>query len=83
MDNDSEFLIKVAEGILELKQFCKNSAEISALINPLKILASLDQPPVRDQAIACLKKLAIAQNKCTSISIQSSTRSTTTHSLKL
>ncbi|CAM6000248.1 unnamed protein product [Sphagnum balticum] len=45
MDNDSEFLIKVAEGILELKQFCKNSAEISALINPLKILASLDQPP--------------------------------------
>ena len=25
MDNDIEFLIKVCEGILDLKQFCKNS----------------------------------------------------------
>ncbi len=27
------------------------------------MLASLDQPPVRDQATACLKKLAVGQNK--------------------
>ena len=47
MDNDIDFLIKVCEGILELKQFCKNSNELSALIYPLKVLASLDQPPVR------------------------------------
>jgi serine/threonine-protein phosphatase 2A regulatory subunit A len=64
MDNDNEFLIKMSEGVLELKQLCKNSNELSALISPLKILASLDQPPVRDQAITCLKKLAIGQSKC-------------------
>jgi hypothetical protein len=63
MDNDNDFLIKVTEGLLELKAFCKTSNEISILINPLKILASLDQPAVRDQAIVSLKKLAEGQNK--------------------
>jgi hypothetical protein len=63
MDNDNDFLIKITEGLLELKSFCKNSNEISILINPLKILASLDQPAVRDQAIISLKKLAEGQNK--------------------
>jgi len=33
------------------------------LIHPLKILASLDQPPVRDKAVYCLKKLAESQDK--------------------
>ena len=64
MDNDNEFLIKVCEGVLELKQFCKTPAELSAIIYPLRVLASLDQPPVRDQAVACLKKLPVGQNKC-------------------
>lgn len=63
MDNDNEFLIKVCEGILDLKQFCKTADELSALIYPLRVLASLDQPPVRDQATACLKKLAVGQGK--------------------
>jgi hypothetical protein len=58
MDNDNEFLIKVCEGILDLKRYCSTIAELSALIYPLRVLASLDQPPVRDQAIGCLKKLA-------------------------
>lgn len=65
MDNDNEFLIKVCEGILELKQFCKNPKELSALIYPLKVLASLDQPPVREQATNCLKKLVTGQMRGT------------------
>jgi hypothetical protein len=63
MDNDNEFLIKVCEGILDLKQYCKNANELSSLIYPLRVLGSLDQPPVRDQAINCLKKLAVGQSK--------------------
>jgi hypothetical protein len=63
MDNDNEFLIKVCEGILDLKPFCSNIAELSALIYPLRVLASLDQPPVRTQAVNCLKKLAEGQSK--------------------
>lgn len=63
MDNDNEFLIKICEGILELKQFCRSPEELSALIYPLRVLASLDQPPVRDQATNCLKKLAVGQTK--------------------
>ena len=55
MDNDNDFLTKVAEGILELKRNCSTSAEIAALIYPLRVLASLDQPPVRDKAVSCLK----------------------------
>jgi serine/threonine-protein phosphatase 2A regulatory subunit A len=63
MDNDNDFLIKVCEGLLELKSFCENNKEVSILIHPLKILASLDQPSVRDKAINCLKKLAEQQDK--------------------
>lgn len=63
MDNENEFLIKVCEGILELKKYCSNPEEISSLIYPLRVLASLDQPPVRDKAVSCLKKLAEGQNK--------------------
>ena len=63
MDNDNDFLIKVCEGLLELKSFCNNNKELSILIHPLKILSSLDQPAVRDQAINCLKKLAEGTDK--------------------
>ena len=63
MDNDNDFLIKVAEGILELKRNCNSSTEIAALIYPLRVLGSLDQPPVRDKAVVCLKNLAEGQNK--------------------
>lgn len=63
MDNDNDFLIKVCEGLLELKSFCTDNKEVSILIHPLKILASLDQPSVRDKAIDCLKKLAEQQDK--------------------
>ena len=58
MDNENDFLVKVCEGILDLKKFCSTSEEISALIYPLRVLASLDQPPVRDKAVVCLKQLA-------------------------
>ena len=66
MDNDNDFLTKVAEGILELKRSCSSPLEIAALIYPLRVLASLDQPPVRDKAVNCLKLLAEEQNKGTS-----------------
>lgn len=78
MDNDNEFLIKVCEGILELKRLCSNSAEISSLIYPLRVLASLDQPPVRDKAVSCLKKLAEGQSKCSFGPMQSSMKSIST-----
>lgn len=63
MDNENDFLVKVCEGILDLKRFCNTQEEISALIYPLRVLASLDQPPVRDKAVTCLKHLAEGLNK--------------------
>lgn len=63
MDNDNEFLINVCKGILELKQYCKTPLELSTLIYPLRVLASLDQPPVRDEAVKRLKELPHGQNK--------------------
>ena len=47
MDNDIEFLSKVAEQMAELKPYCKSINETYALIEPLYKLASLDQPTVR------------------------------------
>ena len=58
MDNDNDFLLKVADGLLELKNCTKGPDEIANLIYPLRVLASLDQPPVRDRAVTCLKQLA-------------------------
>ena len=46
MDNENEFLIKIAEGFFELKPYCKDYDECYILLPPLKILASLDQPSV-------------------------------------
>ena len=57
--------MQVCEGILELKRHCSNTTELSALIYPLRVLASLDQPPVRDRAVACLRKLGEGQSKGT------------------
>ena len=65
MDNDNDFLVKVCEGVLDLKRYCSTPDELAALIYPLRVLASLDQPPVRDKAVLCLKKLAEGQNKST------------------
>lgn len=65
MDNDNDFLNKVCEGLLELSKYCSHPQEVAALIYPLRVLASLDQPPVRDKAIACLQQLADGQQKST------------------
>lgn len=66
MDNDNDFLNKVCEGLLELSKYCSHPQEVAALIYPLRVLASLDQPPVRDKAITCLQQLADGQQKSTS-----------------
>jgi hypothetical protein len=52
----------MAEGLLELKGCCKSIDESYILIPPLKILASLDQPLVREKAVEALKQLATDQN---------------------
>ena len=58
-----EFLVKVAEQMAELKAHCKSLAESYILIEPLHKLASLDQPVVREKAVASLKILAEDQSK--------------------
>lgn len=63
MDNDNDFLIKVCEGVLDLKRYSNTPTEISTLIYPLRVLAALDQPPVRDKSVECLKKLSEGQSK--------------------
>ena len=83
MDNDNDFLTKVAEGVLELKRNCSSPSELAALIYPLRVLASLDQPPVRDKAVSCLKQLADGQNRGTPPPTQPSSKITTTRSLPL
>ena len=49
---------------------------MAALIYPLRVLASLDQPPVRDKAVNCLKQLADGQNKGSSKYTQISIKNT-------
>ena len=63
MDNDIEFLSKVAEQMAELKPYCKSINETYALIEPLYKLASLDQPTVREMAIKSLEEFARDQNQ--------------------
>ena len=63
MDNDNEFLMKVAEQLLELRECCSDPSECYILIPPLKILAALDQPTVREKAVGSLQKLAERQSK--------------------
>lgn len=58
MDNDNDFLVKVAEQLLDLKPLCRDISETHILIPPLKILAALDQPVVRERAVVSLQKLA-------------------------
>jgi len=63
MDNDNEFLIKVADQLLEMKPLCKDISESHILIPPLRILAALDQPVVRERAVTSLQKLCEGQSK--------------------
>jgi serine/threonine-protein phosphatase 2A regulatory subunit A len=63
MDNDNDFLIKVAEQLLEMKPLCRDISETYILIPPLKILAALDQPVVREKAVISLQKLCDGQSK--------------------
>jgi len=71
MDNETDFLVKIAEGLLELKEHCRSAEESYILIPPLKILASLDQPAVRDRAVLSLQKLAEGQNFSTIFNLSS------------
>ncbi len=63
MDNENDFLLKIAESILELTSICKGIDQLSILILPLKILAMLDQPAVRERSINALKALSSGVNK--------------------
>ena len=58
MDNENEFLIKIAEGLHQLKIYCKEPSQSFILIPPLKILASLDQPSVREKAVESILKIS-------------------------
>ena len=62
MDNDIQFLSKVAEQMAELKKHCKSQSEAYILIEPLYKLAALDQPVVREKAIKALEDLSKNQN---------------------
>ena len=58
MDNENEFLIKIAEGLQELKSFCKEPSQCYILLPPLRILASLDQPSVREKAVESILNMS-------------------------
>ena len=74
MDNENEFLIKIAEGFFELKPYCKDYDECYILLPPLKILASLDQPSVREKAIESIQKLINGLDQGTCPLTQNSTK---------
>jgi serine/threonine-protein phosphatase 2A regulatory subunit A len=62
-DNEDEFLIKLANEILNLKKFVGGKDKQHILIAPLEILSSMEESLVREKAVQCLIALTEGQNE--------------------
>lgn len=60
-DNDDEFLVRLAQEILGLREcVCER---VHVLVAPLEILSSMEEPIVREKAVGCLTALAEGQER--------------------
>lgn len=60
LDNEDEFLIKLAEEILKLNDYIDGMEYSHILISPLELLSSMEEGTVREKAVECL--ITIAQD---------------------
>lgn len=63
-DNEDEFLIKLADQLLSLKDLLGGKDYSYMLIAPLELLASMEENLIREKAVECLRSLAQSQEKC-------------------
>lgn len=62
-DNEDEFLIKLAEQIVELKYYVGNDDDISLLLTPLEFISSIEEPKIRETAVKSIHDLVHDQNE--------------------
>ncbi|KAM3131083.1 hypothetical protein pb186bvf_016781 [Paramecium bursaria] len=62
-DNEDEFLIKLAQEILNLKKYIGGNLKAHLLIAPLEILSSMEEALVREKAVEILSQLAQGQTE--------------------
>ena len=58
LDNEDEFLIKLAEQILNLNELIDGKEYSHLLISPLELLSSMEENSVREKAVDCLIKIS-------------------------
>lgn len=61
-DNEDEFLIKLAEQIVELKHHVGSSDDIALLLTPLEFISSIEEPKIRDTSVKSIQNLVHDQN---------------------
>lgn len=60
-DNEDEFLINLAEQIVQLKNFVGNEDDISLLLTPLEFISSIEEPKIRETAVQSIHDLVHMQ----------------------
>ena len=58
LDNEDEFLIKLAEQILNLNDMIDGKEYSHLLISPLELLSSMEETSVREKAVQCLIEIS-------------------------
>jgi serine/threonine-protein phosphatase 2A regulatory subunit A len=53
-DNEDEFLIRLAQEILAVREYVGGVEKHHVLISPLEILSSMEEPLIREKAVGCL-----------------------------
>lgn len=61
-DNDDEFLVKLGEQLVSLKDKVGGKEFVNFLLPPLEILLCMEESQVRDKAVECIKQLANEQS---------------------
>jgi serine/threonine-protein phosphatase 2A regulatory subunit A len=61
-DNDDEFLIKLGEQLVSLKDKVGGKDFVHFLLPPLETLLCMEESLVRDKTVECIKQLAEDQN---------------------
>ena len=62
-DNEDEFLIKLAEQIVELKHYIVKGDDISLLLTPLEFISSIEEPKIRETAVKSIQDLVCDQSE--------------------
>lgn len=61
-DNEDEFLIKLSEQIVLIKDYIGDKESVHLLLTPLEFIASIEEPKIREAAIKSIKGLVEGQS---------------------